>query len=113
MGVRWIELAWTLDLTPTQMLVAQAVADYAHKETGLAWMSQQRLAWKTGLSVRTIQPALKDLVKLEVLIMVRPARQHYTALYRFNEETPAPRKPSPPDRKQLPLSDRKELPPNR
>lgn len=110
MAVKWIELVWKLDLTSTQILVAQAVADYAHKDTGLAWMSQESLAWKTGLSVRTIGTTLKDLVKLEVLIMVRPARQHYTARYRFSEETPAARKSPQPDRKELPLSDRKEAP---
>lgn len=112
MAVQWIELAWTLDLTPTQMLVAQAVADYANKETGLAWMSQETLAWKTGLTTRWISQMLKDLVELEVLIIVEPTRQHRTATYRYNSETSAPRKPLP-DRKELPVSDTKPTHPDR
>ena len=95
MAVEWTKLAWTLDLSPTQMLVAQAMGDYANSETALAWPSQKTLAWKTGLVKRSVWEQLRELEQLGVLIKVAEPRQHKPAVYRFNPDPPVARKPKP------------------
>ena len=95
MAVKWIELVWKLDLTSTQILVAQAVADYAHKVNGKAWPSQQTVATKTGLSKRTVWERIHELEQLGVLIKVAEPKWHMPAVYEFNPDPPVARKPGP------------------
>ena len=74
MAVRWTEAVWGLELTSTQMLVAQALSDFANKETGLAWPRQELLAWKTQLSKKTVGKTLHELVRLGLFELIRPAK---------------------------------------
>ena len=104
MAVKWSETLWGLDLTSTQMLVAQALADHADLETRLAWPSQDLLAWKTRLSKRTVHGALKELVRLGVFEVVNKPTWHHSAYYRFNPDHSVPKLPKH-------KTGRKELPP--
>ena len=109
MAVKWSRLAWTLDLKPTQMLVAQAVADYAHKVSGKAWPSQQTVATKTGLSKRTVWERIHELEQLGVLIKVAEPKWHMPAVYEFNPDPPVARKPGP-ESQELPPSESQTAP---
>ena len=112
MAVKWTEAVWGLELTSTQMLVAQALADFANKETGLAWPRQELLAWKTRLSKKTVSKTLRELVGLGLFDLVRPANWHAPACYRFNPRHLIPKATKPEsEANQLPPLEEKDLPP--
>ena len=111
MAVKWTEAVWGLELTATQMSVAQALADFAHKETGLAWPRQELLAWKTRLSKKTVGKTLRELVEIGLFDRVRPANWHAPACYRFNPHHSIPKAPKPvSEMNQLPPLGEKDLP---
>jgi hypothetical protein len=83
MSVRVQTYVWQLTLTPTQKLVAIALADHCHDDGSEARPSQALLCKKTGLSERTVRGTLGDLVGLGVLRIDRPAAQHRPNCYYF------------------------------
>ena len=78
---------WTLDLPPHLKYVAVALADHAHDDGYEARPSQEYLALKTGLSVRTVRRALAELKSLGVIILERPAAKGRCNVWYF----PAPK----------------------
>lgn len=70
-------------LTPTQKLVAAALADNCQDDGSEARPSKATLVRKTGLSERAVQTALKNLVDLGVIRIDRPSGQHRPNCYRF------------------------------
>lgn len=83
MSVRVQTYVWQLTLTPTQKLVAIALADHCHDDGSEARPSQRTLMNKTGLSERTVRGTLQELVRLGVLSLDRPAGQHRPNCYYF------------------------------
>ena len=83
MSVRVQTYVWQLTLSPTQKLVAIALADHCHDDGTEARPSQSLLAKKTGLSERTIRTALQELVRLDVLMVQRKSGQHSPNCYMF------------------------------
>ena len=83
MSVRVQTYVWQLDLTPSQKLVAIALADHCHDDGSEARPSQDLLIQKTGLSERTVRNTLRDLVDAGVVVVDRPAAQHRPNCYRF------------------------------
>ena len=75
---------WQLTLTPTQKLVAIALADHCHDDGSEARPSQELLAQKTGLAERTIRYTLKQLLDLDVVRLARPSGQHRANVYTFD-----------------------------
>ena len=93
------------------MLVAQALADFADRENGLAWPRQDLLAWRTRLSKKTVGKTLRELVEMGLFDRVRPANWHAPAYYRFNPQHSIPKATKPvSETNQLPPLEEKELP---
>lgn len=70
-----------VDLNAQQRLVLIFIADHVNDETGLAWMSLQRVATFAGMSQRAVRRAIGGLKDAGVLDVVeRPGR---TSLYRI------------------------------
>ncbi len=82
MSVKVQTYVWQLRLTPTQKLVAIALADHCHDDGSEARPSQALLCRKTGLSVRTVSSTLASLVNLGVLSLERQSGQHSPNVYR-------------------------------
>src|ERR1700683_5272971 len=61
MSIKHIEVTFTLDLPPTDKLVLLALADHMHKDSTGAYPSIELLMWKTGLSRRPVQKALRRM----------------------------------------------------
>lgn len=84
MSVRVQTYVWQLPLTPSQKLVAIALADHCHDDGSEARPSQSLIRKKTGLSERTVRSVLAQLVDAGVVSLQRPASQHQANCYRFN-----------------------------
>lgn len=84
MSVRVQTYVWQLKLTPTQKLVAIALADHCHDDGSEARPSQETLVEKTGLSKRAVGYTLKQLLDLDVIRLQRPASQHRANCYTFD-----------------------------
>jgi Helix-turn-helix domain len=82
-SVRVQTYVWQLNLTPTQKLVAIALADHCHDDGSEARPSQATLVRKTGLSQRAVRNTLHDLVELGVLRLERKSGQHRPNCYYF------------------------------
>lgn len=54
--------AWTVRLSPAPKLVLMALADEAD-DTGYCFPSQRRLAWKSGITSRTVRRILSKLIE--------------------------------------------------
>jgi hypothetical protein len=84
MSVRVQTYVWQLSLTPTQKLVAIALADHCHDDGSEARPSQDLLVQKTGLAERTVRYTLRQLLELDVIRLVRPSGQHRVNVYTFD-----------------------------
>lgn len=83
MSVRVQTYVWQLKMTPTQKLVAIALADHCHDDGSEARPSQALLCAKTGLSERTVRDTLSSLVSEGFLMKERQSRQHAPSVYCF------------------------------
>ena len=83
MSVRVQTYVWQLKLTPTQKLVAIALADHCHDDGTDAFPSVSLLAEKTNLNERTVRRTLQELVRLDVLMLQRKSGQHRPNCYYF------------------------------
>ena len=70
-------------MTSTQKLVALALADHCHDDGSEARPGMARLKRKTSLSERTIQRALKELLRVGHLAILRESTPVLPAVYRF------------------------------
>jgi len=70
MAIRLIVGVWKLKLTSTQKLVLLSLADHADRY-GESYPSVNRIAWETSLSYRTVQIALRELTKAQIIIPFR------------------------------------------
>ena len=82
-SVRVQTYVWQLQLTPTQKLVAIALADHCHDDGSEARPSQALLCLKTGLSERTVRSTLSSLVSAGVLRLERRSGAHRPNVYYF------------------------------
>ena len=61
-------LAWKVEgLKPSTKFVLIALCDYANKQKFTAWPSHNSIAKRTGLSVSSVQRAIKSLCDLGLL----------------------------------------------
>ena len=64
MSVNLTKTAWDMELPdPTQKLILMSIADQANDEWRTAWPSVAFIARRTGVSARTVQRHLKELVR--------------------------------------------------
>ncbi len=84
MSVRVQTYVWQLKLSPTQKLVAIALADHCHDDGSEARPSQNLLVTKTGLSKRTVGYTLQQLLDLDVIRLQRKSGQHQANCYTFD-----------------------------
>lgn len=84
MSVRVQTYVWQLKLTPTQKLVAIALADHCHDDGSEARPSQNLLVEKTGLSKRAVGYTLQQLLDLDVIRLQRKSGQHQANCYTFD-----------------------------
>jgi len=82
-SVRVQTYVWQLKLTPTQKLVAIALADHCHDDGSEARPSQETICKKTGLGITAVRRTLHQLVDLGVMILDRPSSQHRANCYMF------------------------------
>jgi hypothetical protein len=84
MSVRLMSLVFASKVKPTQKLVLLALADYASDDGCNVYPSVETLTGKTSLKERAIRGALVEMREAGLLVVVRPARQHYPAEYRID-----------------------------
>ena len=80
-------LAWKVEgLKPSTKFVLIALCDYANKQKFTAWPSHNSIAKRTGLSVSSVQRAIKSLCDLGLLsYRNRYEKEHkLTNLYQIN-----------------------------
>ena len=75
-----------ISLPPTQKLVLIVLADFYNEKRGKAWPSQDTLCDVTGLSLRSINRALSELKKRELITIwkERSSGQYPHNVYRIN-----------------------------
>ena len=61
--------------------VLLTLADYAHRDTGLAFPAVATVAKATGRDRRTVQAAIRKLERLRLVVLVRPAGHYRPAYY--------------------------------
>src|SRR5439155_18748810 len=101
MSAKILGQVWDYVLTSEEQILLLAFADHADHNGEHAWPSIPLLAWKTGLSERTIYrvirgekaqvarsgrnaaPRREGLVDRGVLVRTRKAKQHLPAEYRI------------------------------
>jgi hypothetical protein len=87
-----MDFVFELPLTPSQKLVALALAAHARHDGTEARPSQALLVDKTGLGERQVRRVTRELLDLGVLRVQRPSAQHRAVCYAFNlgypERTP-------------------------
>jgi hypothetical protein len=73
------------DLTPMQLLVLVALADYANPDTALLWPSLDNVATRCHVSRSTVKRAITELVAGQQLERVQRGGRggHETSLFRF------------------------------
>jgi hypothetical protein len=76
-----ITAAWKKSLPPNQMLVIICLCDWANDD-GVCWPSLDRIAWKTGLSKRSVQRIIATFEDLGIVTKTR--RYHTSTIYRVN-----------------------------
>ena len=74
---------WEYDLAPSDKLVALALADHASADGTRAFPSKTRLAKMTGLSDRSVQRSLANLVEAGIIMVQKAASQHRPTTYSF------------------------------
>ena len=85
---------WDADLPPAQKSVALALADHGNDEGYRVYPSVGRVAWKTGLSTRTVERAIAGLVALGVLEPLSGQRGGATSVrYRMHVDRLPAREP--------------------
>ena len=75
---------WGLEIDGREREVLLAMADHAHDDGSACYPSIPKLAWKVGVSERTVQRIIGQMVKSEVLEMVRDASHHRAREYRID-----------------------------
>lgn len=68
MSVRMMGEAWECDLPPVELLVLMALADHADHEGDNIWPSVALIAWKTGLTDRTVKRVMKRFREIGILV---------------------------------------------
>ena len=81
MSLPGIEWAWRIQVSPTQKLVALALADHANEECE-CWPSLGRIAQRTGLSKTAIKEAMNALERAQLVIRNRDSGRR--TRYRLN-----------------------------
>jgi DnaD/phage-associated family protein len=71
-------------LSPTQKSILLALADHANEDGRSIYPSVWRLTIKTGFGERAIRKGLAELREKKILIVVRPATQHFPTEYSIN-----------------------------
>lgn len=88
MSYRHLGAVWAADIEPPALkLVAATLADRANDEGGGIRFSVQTIAWRANLSERQARRYLRDLEKLQVLIVERRSAQHSATHYRMPLES--------------------------
>lgn len=86
---------WELDLPQRDLIVLLALADHADHFGGNVYPSLGLIAWKVGVSERTVQRSVSKLVKLGILeSQPRPGK---TTVYRLQLENCPRKQPYQPD----------------
>jgi DnaD/phage-associated family protein len=67
MSVKAMGMVWELDLSQRDLIVLLALADHADHFGGNVYPSLGLIAWKVGVSERTVQRSVSKLVKMGVL----------------------------------------------
>jgi len=102
MSIEFIRKVWRLPASvgSVKRLVLLAIADNANDE-GYAWPSQQTLASKTGLSVRSVQVHIAELVQEGWLSIARvPRRAGRWSRNAYQMQLDRAQEPAPGDRAQ-------------
>ncbi len=84
--------AWKIKLSAAQKLVLLALADHSDNK-GICWPGKRGLGAKTGLCLKTIKSAIKDLEAAGYLVVNREhndAKQHQTNRYHLMLDTLPP-----------------------
>ncbi|WP_157726435.1 helix-turn-helix domain-containing protein [Imhoffiella purpurea] len=89
MSLSALEWAWGLAVSPTQKLVALALADHANEDRE-CWPSLSRLSTRTGLSPTALKDALNGLEQAQIVIRIRERGRATTYRLGFNGRTPRP-----------------------
>lgn len=84
MSIRVMAQVWDYEWEPTVQLTVLALADWANDEGGHIFPTIDLVAWKVGVSERTIQRIFAQLRKDGVLVTVKKAFHHRPAEYRLN-----------------------------
>ena len=77
-------MVWNYHVTGNERDVLLAMADHAHDDGSSCYPSVPRLAWKIGISERTIQRIIAKMVAGEVLELVGEASYHRPREYRID-----------------------------
>lgn len=77
-------MVWNYHITGNERDVLLAMADHAHDDGSSCYPSVPRLAWKIGISERTIQRIIAKMVAGEVLELVGEASYHRPKEYRID-----------------------------
>lgn len=70
MSAKIMGRAWDLDLPHNQLLVLLALADHADHDGNNVYPSLGLVAWKTGYSEQQVRRVIRELVKLNILVVV-------------------------------------------
>jgi len=99
---RWVSRVLDSGLPPDLKFTAAVFASFASDdphENGECWPSIGHVAHLRGLEERRVQYHVKELRRMEIVDIVRPATQWHPTRYRINPDKLPPRAPyKPPDR---------------
>lgn len=68
MSIDAMNAVFAMELKPPEKLVALALADHADADGGNIWPAVERIAWKTGYSLRHVRRLIGELCRRKVLI---------------------------------------------
>jgi len=77
-----MSLVWELDIDPREKFTLLALADHADDE-GVCYPSKKRVAWKCGVSERTVQRHVQSLKESGLLEVLESAHHHQAPRYRI------------------------------
>ncbi len=101
MSGRYVSLVLESDLSPDLKFTAVVLASFADEEGYRIWPAIDHVAHLRGVSGRQVQRCVKELCRMNILDVVRPATQWHPTHYRMVREHLPPREPyRPPDRQQ-------------
>lgn len=83
MSVEQISLVWKSGLCGNELTIGLALADHADDDGGKVFPSKAHLAWKTGMSERTVQRYLREFRSKGYIEVIRDATQHRPTEYRL------------------------------